>query len=58
MVYVTVERVKGKALIDSCSILNIIINQFLKNFISAYESVLFSRVKIRLATTNDDYSKD
>ena len=58
MVDVTVEGVKGKALIDSCSNLNIITNQFLRKLPSVYEPIGISRGRIRLATINDDYSED
>jgi len=58
MVDVTVEGVKRKALIDSCSNLNIITNQFLRKLPSVYEPIGISRGRIRLATINDDYSED
>ena len=43
MVDVTVEGVKRKALIDSCSNLNIITNQFLRKLPSVYEPIGISR---------------
>jgi len=58
MVDVTVEGVKVKALIDSCSNLNVITNQFLRKLPSVYEPIGISRGRIRLATINDDYSED
>jgi len=58
VVDVTVERVKGKALIDSYSNLNIITNQFLSKLPSVYEPVGISCGRIRLATINDDYLED
>ena len=43
MVDVTVEGVKRKALIDSCSNLNIITNQFLRKLPSVYEPIGISQ---------------
>ena len=57
MVDVTVEGVSGKALIDSCSNLSIITQQFLDKLPSEYEPIDISRGRIRLATQNDDYSE-
>ena len=57
MVDVTVEGVSGKALIDSCSNLSIITQQFLDKLPSEYEPIDISRGRIRLATKNDDYSE-
>ena len=58
MVDVTIEGVKGKTLIDSCSNLKIITNQFLRKLPSVYEPVGISRGRIRLVTINNDYSED
>jgi len=57
MVDITVEGVKGKALIDSCSNLSIITKQFLDRLPSHYEPIGISCGRIRLATMNDDYSE-
>jgi len=57
MVDVSVEGIKGKALIDSCSNLSIITKQFLNKLPSNYEPVGISCGRIRLATQNDDYSE-
>ena len=55
MVDVTVEGVSGKALIDSCSNLSIITQQFLNKLLSEYEPIDISLGRIRLATQNYDY---
>ena len=57
MVDISVEGVKGKALIDSCSNLSIITKQFLDRLPSKYEPIGISCGRIRLATKNDDYSE-
>jgi len=57
MVDVTVEDVPGKALIDSCSNLNIITRNFYNKLPGNYETVGVSRGRIRLATMNDKYSE-
>jgi len=58
MVDITVEGVKGKALIDSCSNLSIITKQFLEKLPSVYQPIGISRGRIRLATNQDDYSEN
>jgi len=58
MVDMKVDGVKGKALIDSCSNLSIITKQFLDKLPHEYEPIGISAGRIRLATTNEDYSED
>jgi len=57
MIDISVEGVKGKALIDSCSNLSIITKQFLDKLPSKYSPVGISRGRIRLATMNEEYSE-
>jgi len=57
MVDITVEGVKGKALIDYCSNLSIITRKFLNKLTSYYEPIGISRGRIRLATYTDEYSE-
>ncbi|KAG4084961.1 hypothetical protein H8356DRAFT_1376152, partial [Neocallimastix lanati (nom. inval.)] len=57
MVDITVDGVKGKALVDSCSNLSIITKQFLDKLPNKYEPIGISCGRIRLATRNDDYSE-
>jgi len=58
MVDVIVDRVRGKALIDSYSNLNIITKQFLDKLPYQYDHIGVSAGRIHLATMNDDYSED
>jgi len=58
MVDVLVDGVKGKALIDSCSNLNIVTRKFLNKLPTKYQPVGISHGRIRLATMNDDYSEN
>ena len=48
-------EISGKALIDSCSNLSIITQQFLNKLLSEYEPIDISLGRIRLATQNYDY---
>ena len=57
MVDVTVDEIPGKALIDSCSNLNVITKKFYEKLPGNYEEVGISRGRIRLATKNDEYSE-
>ena len=57
MVDVSVDGVKGKLLIDSCSNLSIISKKFLNKLPNEYEPIGVSCGRIRLATHNDDYSE-
>ena len=57
MVDVIVDGVRGKALINSCSNLNIITKQFLDKLPYQNEPIGVSAGRIRLATMNDDYSE-
>ena len=58
MVDIKVDGVKGKALMDSCSNLSIITQQFLDKLPKKYEPVDVSCGRIRLATQNEEYSED
>ena len=58
MVDVEVDGVKGKALMDSCSNLNIVTQQFLDKLPTTYEPIDVSCGRIRLATQNEEYSED
>jgi len=58
MVDITVDGVRGKALIDSCSNLGVITKKFLEKLPYEYEAVGISAGRIRLATKNEDYSED
>eukprot|EP00833_Pecoramyces_ruminatium_P008003 jgi/Orpsp1_1/1182035/evm.model.c7180000079596.2 len=57
MVDITIEGIKGKALIDSCSNLSIITKKFLDKLPSQYKPVGISCGRIRLATKNDEYAE-
>ena len=58
MVDVEVDGIKGKALMNSCSNLNIITQQFLDKLPVKYEPIDISCGRIRLATQNEEYSED
>jgi len=58
MVDITVDGVRGKALIDSCSNLGVITKKFLEKLPYEYEAFGISAGRIRLATKNEDYSED
>ena len=58
MVDVEVDGIKGKALMDSCSNLNIVTQQFLDKLPVKYEPIDISCGRIRLATQNEEYSED
>ena len=57
MVDCTVEGIKGKLLIDSCSNLNIITRKYLDKIPRNFEPIGISCGRIRLATNNDEYSE-
>ena len=58
MVDVKVDGVEGKALMDSCSNLSIVTQQFLDKLPVEYEPIDISCGRIRLATHNEEYSED
>jgi len=58
MVDIVVDGVKGKTLMDFCSNLNIVTQQFLDKLPTTYEPIDVSCGRIRLATQNEEYSED